>query len=67
MAGILLKVDTRGEKTASLADITTPLERAGIHYRPIYLLDRKETQPVILEIELQLRKMGLKGDDKKSS
>ena len=53
-ARILLKVDTRGEKTGDIADITHPLIAAGVKFRPIYLHERPETLPAILEIELDM-------------
>ncbi len=56
----LLKVDTRGEKTGNVADITNMLVEAGIHFRQIDLHERPETLPSILEIELDLH--GLSGN-----
>ncbi len=53
-ARILLKVDTRGEKTGDIADITDPLVAGGIKFRPIYLHERPETLPAILEIEVDM-------------
>ena len=64
-ARILLKVDTRGEKTGNLSEITDPLVAAGIQFRPIYLHDRPETLPVVLEIEIDTQ-LGLTSTAKKA-
>ncbi len=64
-ARILLKVDTRGERTGNISDITNLLVDAGIHFRPIYLHDRPDTLPAVLEIELDLQ-LGLTARVKKA-
>lgn len=49
---VLVKLDTRGEKTADISDVIAALARHRIDYRPIYLHHDADALPVVFDIEL---------------